>query len=87
MPGLGSIDSRLGPLASLMIWLEITKWVVRDSNPRPAGIRVALTLMKDGYSANEAINEFHSRTSPWALSNKSFEIYLAKPRADQEIGT
>jgi protein-tyrosine phosphatase len=41
-----------------------------------SGICVALTLMKDGYSAKEAIDLIRSRRSPYALCNRNFVRYL-----------
>jgi protein-tyrosine phosphatase len=41
-----------------------------------SGLVTALVLMKEGYSAEEAINLLRTKRSKWALCNREFEAFL-----------
>ena len=58
-------------------WKSGKKVLVRcQAGYNRSGICVALTLMKDGYTAQEAIDLIRARRSPYALCNQNFVEYL-----------
>lgn len=72
---------------------EISDWIYREwkSNKRclircqaglnRSGILTALTIMKDGYSADEAIELIRLKRSPYALFNRDFTKKLQELNA------
>ena len=58
-------------------WKSGKKVLVRcQAGWNRSGICVALTLMKDGYKAKDAIDLIRARRSPHALCNEDFVRYL-----------
>jgi protein-tyrosine phosphatase len=58
-------------------WKSGKKVLVRcQAGYNRSGICVALTLMKDGYKAKDAIDLIRARRSPHALCNADFVRYL-----------
>lgn len=52
-----------------------------------SGLVTALVLMRDGYSADEAINLLRERRSRWALCNETFEHWLRTDAAAALAGS
>ena len=47
-----------------------------------SGLVVALLLMRDGMSAEDAINLIRKKRSEWALSNDHFNQYIRNWKAE-----
>lgn len=65
-------------------WKNGNKVLVRcQAGLNRSGLTAALVLMKDGYSAKDAINLLRTNRTKWALCNRQFEEFLLTKDATQ----